>query len=285
MRAVVDVDLCATGRGVPPRVAAGGARAEPPPTRLGLTLRAVGLTGAALLVLVAAARAESAEDFDALLAGATALNREMAARTNGNLPLVDGLQDTDEHKAMWAELAPRALDQARRAEALRPDSAAAAAAVANAYMFYASSLGIVKSILQGASGEYREHARRLIELDPAYDDGLGDYLLASFYLVAPWPLRDREAALRHYRRAEELSPHSVRNHYGLAVYWARVGDLARSRRHFEQVIALPCTAHGESLFCDWMKQEAQRALADDSARSREMRASAAACSEHTSLRA
>jgi hypothetical protein len=155
------------------------------------------------------------EDIEARLAAAIALNKVMAIRTNGNLPLVDGLQDTD----------------ARKAQAAKPQSGEAAAALANAYMFHASSLGIIQSILRGASGEYREHATRLATLDPAYDDGLGDYLLASFYLVAPWPVGDDDAALTHYERAARHSPESVRNQYGLG-----------------------------RLFCTWMKQESRRVL-------------------------
>jgi len=200
-------------------------------------------------------------DFAALLETAQALNAKMARLTHGNLPLVDGLQDSDANRAIWAERAPRALDTALRALALREDSAEAAAAVASAYMFHASSLGILRSILAGASGEYRQHARRLVELDASHDDGLGDYLLASFYLVAPWPIGDADAALEHYRRAEALSPASVRNQYGLGVYWARRGDEARAREHFERVVAAPCTAHTERLFCDWMKRESARVLA------------------------
>lgn len=201
------------------------------------------------------------DDFAALVGAANALNQEMAKRTNGNLPLIDGLQDTDENKALWAELAPRALAHARRAHALRPESVEAAAALANAYMFYASSLGIIRAILAGSAGEYRVHANRLVELDPAYDDGLGDYLLASYYLVAPWPVGDSEEALRHYERAAELSPDSVRNHYGLAVYWAREGDEDRARKHFDRALELPCTEHTERLFCDFMKRESKRARA------------------------
>jgi tetratricopeptide (TPR) repeat protein len=186
---------------------------------------------------------------------------QLAIRTNGNLPRVDGLQDSDANRALWGELGPRALEHARKAHALRPDSVAAAAALANAYMFYASSLGIVRSILQGAGGEYREHATRLVALDAAHDDGLGDTLLAGFYLVAPWPVGDREAARAHYERALALSPGSVRNHYGLGVYWAREGDSARARPYFQRSISLPCSHGSERLFCDWIKQESRRVLA------------------------
>lgn len=206
--------------------------------------------------------AAAPQSFDARLGAATALNQAMAIRTNGNLPLIDGLQDTDANRALWADWGERALDHARAAQALRPDSVEATSQLATAYMFYASSLGIIRSILQGAAGEYRTHARRLIELDASHDDALGDTLLASLSMVAPWPVGDRDAALEHYERAAELAPDSVRCQYGLGVYWAREGDAKRASSHFRHVMERPCTAHSERLFCDFMKETARDALLD-----------------------
>ena len=205
--------------------------------------------------------AKTPDDFDARLGAAVALTQVMAIRTNGNLPLVDALQDTDANRALWADLGGRALAHARAAHALRPKSVEAAAALASSYMFYASSLGIIRSIVSGAGGEYRQHAQRLIDLDPKFDDALGDSLLGNLFLVAPWPVHDRDAALEHFERAAQLAPASVRNQYCLAVFWARDGDAARARAHYERVVAASCTAHTERLFCDFMKQTARRELA------------------------
>jgi hypothetical protein len=53
----------------------------------------------------------------------------------------------------------------------------------------------------------------------------------------------------------------VRNQYGLGVFFARRGEAVPARRHFERVVADPCTSRTERLFCDWMKGEAARVLA------------------------
>jgi len=201
------------------------------------------------------------DDFDARLGAAGALNAVMAARTNANLPLVEGTQDTPENKALWAELGKRALAHARKAAARRPDSVPAAAELANAFMYHSASLGIVSAVMNGAAGEYKKNARRLNELDEGYDDGLGHFLLAGLYLVSPWPVGDMSDAKKHFTRAAELAPGSVRNQYGLGVYWAREEDAARARSHFERAVARPCGAGVERLFCDWMKSESKRVLA------------------------
>jgi tetratricopeptide (TPR) repeat protein len=213
-----------------------------------------------------ASAAQHPDDFDARARAAQALTQLMAVRTNGNLPLVDGLQDTDANRALWADLGKRALEHARAAEKLSPQHAGAAALVASSYMFYASSLGIIRSILQGAGNEYKAHAQRLVDLDPNYDDALGSSLLANFYLIAPWPIHDRDAALEHFERAAKIAPASVRNQYGLAVFWARDGDAARARSYFERAVSMPCTPHTERLFCDWIKANSKRELAKLAAR-------------------
>lgn len=201
------------------------------------------------------------ESFAARLGAARALNQVIGIRTNGNLPLFDGLQDSAENKAIWAELAPRALTHARKAHAIRPSSVDAAAILATSYMFYAASQGIVSSILGGNAGEFQTNAQRVIDLDASHDAGLGHTLLAGFYNVAPWPVGDAELALEHYEKALALAPDSVRNQYGLGVYWAREDEPARARPYFERAIAKPCTAsHSEKLLCDFIKQESTRAL-------------------------
>ena len=204
---------------------------------------------------------EHPDDFAARLGASVALTQLMAIRTHGNLPLVQGLQDTDANRALWADLGARALAHARAAKALRPQSAQAAAALASSYMFYASSLGIIRSIVQGAGTEYRTHAEALAALDPKFDDALGASLLANFYMIAPWPVYDRDEALANFQKAEKLAPDSVRNLYGFAVFWARDGDAAQARRYFTRVSSQPCTPHTERLFCDFMKSTAKRELA------------------------
>ena len=208
----------------------------------------------------AALRADP-DDFEARLGAAESLNQVMAIRTNGNLPLVDRLQDTAANKALWSALAPRALAHAKKALAHDPKSVRAAAAVATAYMFHASSLGILQSIVSGAGGEYRTHAGRLLAMDPRHEDGLADTLFASLYLVAPWPVGDSDAALEHFEKAATYSPTSVRNQYGLGVYWAREGNAAKARPYLDRVARLPCRPSTERLFCDWMKQAAKDAVA------------------------
>ncbi len=208
--------------------------------------------------------AASPDDYDARLGAARALTMQMALRTNGNLPLFDGLQDTDAHRAIWADLGPRGVAHARRALALRPGSVEAAAILATSFMFQSASQGIVAAILGGTAGEFRTNAQRVIDLDPAYDDAVGHTLLAGFYMVAPWPVADSDLALEHYQKADRLSPDSVRTQYGLGVYWAREGEPERAKPHFQRALERSCSTdpeRSERLLCDFIKKESRRALA------------------------
>jgi tetratricopeptide (TPR) repeat protein len=211
-------------------------------------------------VLYEARLADDPQDFDALVGAARALNAVMTIRTHANLPLVNGLQDTEENRALWKDIGGRAVDYARRAQEQQPDSVDASAERAKAFMYYVSSMGIIKSIVTGAGIAYLDHAAKLRELDAHYDSGLGDYLLGAFWMVAPPPLRNLDRSLSYYERAAGLAPSSVRNQFGLGVYWARREEPVRARSHFEKAVALPCVAGTESLVCDWLKDEARRSV-------------------------
>jgi tetratricopeptide (TPR) repeat protein len=242
--------------------AAALARAAEPPDEAAALLESSQLADLERAASIYEARAKQNPDsFEARVRAAQALTEVMAIRTHGNLPLVDGLQDSDANRAVWADLGSRALGHARAAVALKPEHSGAAALLASSYMFYASSLGIIRSILQGAGGEYKQHAQRLVDLDPKFDDALGASLLANFYMVAPWPVHDRDAALAQFQQAEKIAPASLRNAYAFGVFWARDGDPAQARRYFARVVGEPCTPNTERLFCDWMKQTAKRELA------------------------
>jgi hypothetical protein len=115
-------------------------------------------------------------------------------------------------------------------------------------------MGIIKSIVTGAGIAYLDHAAKLREMDARYDSGLGDYLLGAFWMVAPPPLRNLDRSLSYYERAAGLAPFSVRNQFGLGVYWARREDSARARSHFEKVVALPCVAGTSSGSGRWRRR-------------------------------
>ncbi|MGH0033536.1 MAG: hypothetical protein ACQGVK_00770 [Myxococcota bacterium] len=202
------------------------------------------------------------EDFAARVGAARALNAALTVRTHANLPLVDRLQDTPENRTLWRTQGTRALEHARRASEQRPESVAAAAELAKSFMYYASSLGIISSIVTGAGRAYLDHARRLVELDPDHDSGLGDFLLGAFFTVAPRPLGSPRRALEHYERAARRAPGSVRNQFSLGVYWARRDEAAKAAACFERAIAMPCVAGTETLICDWIKTEARESLAE-----------------------
>lgn len=60
-------------------------------------------------------RASEPESFDNNLGAASNLNFAMAIPTNGYITLFDGLQDSDDHRAVWSEYGEHALKHARTA--------------------------------------------------------------------------------------------------------------------------------------------------------------------------
>jgi len=210
---------------------------------------------------VGAARTDLAaapEDAERQLALADALNCVMRIRTNGNALLVDGRSDTPEHRAVWRAMAPEAVRLARAGRATRPDDARALSIYAEAYMFDASSQGIVEAIVKGAATEYKRNAQEWIDRHPRYENGGGYVHLGAFYFVAPWPLADPERGLALLEQAVTIAPTSRRNRYFAGVGAYRMEDYARAATHFEAAAAGTCTTPSELDLCAFVTAESAR---------------------------
>lgn len=218
-----------------------------------------GLTGCQ--AAVAAARSELAlapDDPARQLALADALNCVMRIRTNGNALLVEGRSDTPEHRAIWRDAAPEAVRLARAARDRRPDDPDALSIYAEAYMFDASSQGIVEAILKGAAREFKRNAQVLIDRFPRHENGGAYVHLGSFYFVAPWPLADPEQGQELLEQAVVIAPSSRRNRYFAGVAAYRREDYARAAAHFDAVAAGTCMTPTEIDLCEFVTAESRR---------------------------
>jgi len=210
---------------------------------------------------VAAARADlgaAPNDPERQLALADALACVIRIRTNGNALLIEGGSDTPEHRAIWKEMAPETVRLAKAAREARPDDPLAQVTYTEAYMYDASSQGIVEAILKGAAGEYKRNAQTLIDRFPQYEDGAGYVFMGSFYFVAPWPMSDAKKGRALLDQALAVAPTSRRNLYFAGVAAYRMDDYARAAELFEKVPGGSCTTPNERDLCDFVTRESQR---------------------------
>lgn len=211
--------------------------------------------------LYRAALQADANNADLQLKTADALNCIMRTRGNGNLVLIDGLSDTPAHKKIWAKYAPEAWDLAQKGYKQRPNDVNALAIYTDAYIYLSSSWGILKAVTKGAASTYTKNAEALIKKAPKYDGGLGNLLMASYYIVMPWPVRDLDKSREHLAKAMKANPKSRRNNYYLGVVAYRDGEYQEAIQHFENALKAGCPSPTERDFCGFMKKEATRAIA------------------------
>ena len=197
---------------------------------------------------------------DLQIATADAINCVMRIKTNGNSLLIEGTSDTSANKRFWSKWGKEAVDLAKAGYDQKPNDAHALAVYTDAFMFYSSSFGILKSAVTGAADEYKKNANALIQNHPKYDGGVGYVFLGAFYLIAPWPLSDKKLARELMDKALATNPESRRNNYYVGVVAYRHGDYERAATFFEKALTKKCTSPTERDFCSFMKKESQRAL-------------------------
>ncbi|MCU0821405.1 MAG: hypothetical protein MUC95_02890 [Spirochaetes bacterium] len=201
------------------------------------------------------------DNVDLMIKTAGVLNCIMRVKTNSNTINVDGsTQDNDTNKAIWKKYGEEAVKYASTAAEKRPNDVNAAVVYMEAYMYYMSSFGIFQAIFEGAAGKYKSLASTLITKFPAAEDAMGYVYMGVFYLIAPWPMSDSEEAGKYFRKAVELSPTSVANHYYVAVQAIKDEDYKLAEKELNFVLENPCNNGQEYDYCGYLKSEAKRGL-------------------------
>lgn len=193
------------------------------------------------------------DDPEIQLKTADAINAVMRIKTNANTILIEGSLDTPANKALWAEQGPEAFRLAKSAYEKLPPSARSLAVYTDSFMFVSSSKGILSQALTGVGSEFKRLANELLKY-PEHDSGVGHALLGAFYLVAPWPVGNKEAAMTHMEKAAAIRP-SRRNLYYVGVAAFRLGLYKRAVEAFQGALAAKCGSETEMDFGEFMLQQ------------------------------
>ena len=118
------------------------------------------------------ALAQDPTSLDRKLDLADALNCVMSIRTHGNIPMIEGTNDTEPHKKIWSQMGPEALTLAEEVYQARPGDIRSLAVYTDAYMYRSSAWGIVNAVVKGAADQYVANAEKMTQKFPNYDSGL-----------------------------------------------------------------------------------------------------------------
>jgi len=185
----------------------------------------------------------------------------MRVKTYGNLVRVKGTGDTPAARALWKKYGPRAAELAEQGYKAQPKDKQALLTWTEAFMFHSSSFGILKSLVSGSAGQYKDNANALIKSAPDADNAVGHVYMGAFYMVAPWPLSDAKQAREHFELAAKRAPSSLLNRYYLALQDFKDGRTDKARAGWQSVVDGRCTSGTERDFCGFIKKQAKEGLA------------------------
>jgi tetratricopeptide (TPR) repeat protein len=169
------------------------------------------------------------------------------------------IEEKDEYKPILDKLGKISYDYATRACKMNPRSKEAVGACLVAYGYYSAGFGIIKAILKGAAGRYKDLANELIQIDDKYDGALGYRSLGKLYEVAPWPVGSSRKALIYFKKAVEADHDMLYSHYYLGVLYFKKDEYDRAKVEFKFVVEKPPHA-SEAYFIKAYKDEARKYL-------------------------
>ena len=194
------------------------------------------------------------DNIEALWKVANAYTYIMQIKSNGIIV------EKDEYKPMFKELGKKALDYAEKAREINPKSKEAVTANLRAYAYYCCSFGIIKAVLKGAAGKYKDLAEELIAIDDKHEDGMVYDFLGRLYHVSPWPVGSSKKAMENYLKTVEIAPSRLEAHYFLGVIYLDKKKYDQAKKEFELVVKNPPNRFEEH-FIAAFKEDAKRNLA------------------------
>lgn len=192
---------------------------------------------------------------------ADAINCAMRIRTNGNILILEGTQDTAEFKKYWGMHGPRAyaLVKAARAAGAQKDAASTAIEM-DAFMYSSSSKGILRQAVTGAGVTYKAIADELVHKYLAQDEGVGHCYVGGFFTVAPWPLGDKARGLKEMNAAFAYAPRSRRNGYYACLLRYMHDDYAGAAKACEAALSGRCDGPTTPDYCPFLTSQTKRLL-------------------------
>eukprot|EP00746_Dinoflagellata_sp_MGD_P010566 gnl/MRDRNA2_/MRDRNA2_121850_c0_seq1.p1 gnl/MRDRNA2_/MRDRNA2_121850_c0~~gnl/MRDRNA2_/MRDRNA2_121850_c0_seq1.p1 ORF type:complete len:384 (+),score=97.15 gnl/MRDRNA2_/MRDRNA2_121850_c0_seq1:73-1224(+) len=198
---------------------------------------------------------KSSQGIELKIKTADALNAAMRLQTNGNVLMIEGAQDTPEHKKVWSRLAPGALELSKAAWEEEPNNPKACGVYVDAAQYEGSTKGIVKQALTGGGKKFIDNAKALQKF-PEEEAGLGWMLEGAFYLAAPRPIKNPKKALGFIQKSVDISS-TRRNLYYLGLAHFRNGQMQPAVEAWQKSLAAPPGSHNEADVADYVASQAR----------------------------
>ncbi len=102
--------------------------------------------------------------------------------------------------------------------------------------YYSLGMGVVKALLQGMEGKYKDRLSRAEQIDPAFSAGGIEDSWGRFYYELPWPKYDAELSQRHLLNAIRINPNDVRARLYLAELYIKEDHPKEARARLQKIL-------------------------------------------------
>jgi len=103
--------------------------------------------------------------------------------------------------------------------------------------YYSLGMGVVKALLQGMEGKYKERLSRAEQIDPSYSAGGIEDSWGRFYYELPWPKYDAGESERHLLNAIRINPNDLRARLYLAELYIKEDHPKEARAMLQKILA------------------------------------------------
>ena len=103
---------------------------------------------------------------------------------------------------------------------------------------YSKGLGIITALRKGIEKKFRGYLDRAMKIKRNYEGGGADRAYGNFWHVLPWPKKDNDKSLKHFKRSLTYNKDLPRTHFYIARVYLDEDDKAAAKRHIAKCLSV-----------------------------------------------
>jgi len=103
---------------------------------------------------------------------------------------------------------------------------------------YSKGLGIITALRKGIEKKFKGYFKRAMRINQGYENGGADRAMGNLWHLMPWPKKDNEKAIKHFKKSLTYKRDYPRTHFYLARVYLDEDDKAAAKRHIAKCLSI-----------------------------------------------
>ncbi len=102
---------------------------------------------------------------------------------------------------------------------------------------HSKGLGIITALRKGIEKKFLNPLKKAMRINRGYERGGADRAYGNYWHLLPWPKKDNDKAIKHFKKSLSYDRAMPRTHFYMARVYLDEGDKAAAKRHIGKCLS------------------------------------------------